>query len=227
MSTVDVESLVMESFDCGAATALQDCVGHSNQLYAGARDGAVYVWDRRDASVRRIAVGRGGVGCLDVSRDGQMLVTGSTVVDCWDTRKTVKPIVSFSQHQHLNWPKGSASTLSLSALQLEPESNSRIAVQSADGFCSMIDLASQSIMPILTDEVRPSEAGLAFLPGGAPWIAVVTGMWLRLCSTTRGKVKKGCSLELPSQPSSISYSETQGMAIATRGAFFLFGDKFL
>lgn len=224
--SVQAESTVVQTYDCGAMTALQDCAGCGPLLFGGARDGALYVWDRREGErVRRVAGSRGsgGIGCLDVSRDGQLLVAASTLVDVWDARKMGKPVVSFSQ-QHLGFGALSG-TSSLSAIQLEPDSNSRLAVQAADGCCSIFDLVSQTFANILTasDDAKPSEAGISFMPN-APWVAVASGSRIRLLSTARKKNSRGCSLELSNPVLALSCSEANGLAIATRGALILFGE---
>jgi hypothetical protein len=228
---VNVETTVMQSYDCGTLTALQDCVGHGPLVFAGARDGAVYVWDTREGSdrVRRVPAGRNGaVGCLDVSSDGQLLATSTTMVDLWDTRKLNKPVVSYSQHQlGLAGPASTAmgTQLSLSALEFEPGTNTRLAVQAANGCCNLFDLTSLSHSSVLSsvDDARPSEAGVSFLPN-APWLAVASGPRIRLCSTNRRK-KRGCSLELASTPLAVSCSQLGGLAITTRNLFILFGDE--
>lgn len=227
LMSVDVETTVMQSFDCGALTALQDCVGHGSLMFAGARDGAVYIWDRRAGdSARRVAAGRnGGVGCLDVSRDGQLLATSSTQVDLWDTRMLARPVVSYSQQQlGFAAPVSSATAVvSLSALEFEPGTNSRLAVQAYNGSCNLFDLASLSHVPVIpAKEAMPSDAGVSFLPNSS-WLAVACGPYIRICSTGRNK-QRGCSLLLKSHPLAISCSQVGGLAIATGRDLVLFGE---
>jgi WD40 repeat protein len=224
--TVQAETVIVQAYDCGAMTALQDCAGHGSLIYAGARDGSVYSWDVREGDrVRRMAGGRGGgISCVDISRDGQVLLTGSTLVDLWDTRKLVKPLVSYTQ-QRLGFA-GAATAPSLSALKFDPEGNVVIAVQVADGRCNLFDMTtfvSSQIIP--ASEAKPSEAGVSFLPGAA-WVAVATGSVLKLCPTNkRGNEKnRGCSVELNGPPTSLSCSEV-AIALVVRGSLILFGEN--
>ncbi len=220
----------LSAFDCEALTTLQDVVGtEQGLLYAGGRDGSLFVWDRR-ASVRCVQTsdgrGQGSLNCVELARDGQMLLTASAAgaLGVWDVRKTARQPAALYALPQLGLAGGAAR--SLGAMRLEPESNSRVALQLAgDGRCSLFDLASLSAVPLLgpaaAGEDERSVAGLAFLPG-APWLAATGARCIKLAHT--GRQRKEATLDVHAAVSCLSCHAREGLVYGTRaGELVVFG----
>ncbi len=186
------QSLVLE---CSAMTTMLDVVGTAQGLvFGGSRDGSLYLWDQR-AAVAPVSSNKGagsgfGLNCLQLSRDGQMLMSGTNAgsVDLWDVRKITRAAARYSL-VHLGFQQSRAGSTAdvIGAMHLQPDCNSRLAVQLADGRCSIFDLASLSATVLIgADAVRigmdRSDASVSFLPG-SPWLAAAFDSSVRLMHT--------------------------------------------
>ena len=226
--------VALAALECEALTTLQDAAGTAQGLvYAGARDGSVFVWDRRVSAARCAQLGggaRGGggsVNCVEVARDGQMLVCGSAsgALSVWDLRRAGRqPAAQYAAAQ-LGF---AGATGGVAAMRLEPESNSRVALQLADGRCSLFDLASLSAAPLLGPaaavEGERSQAALSFVPG-APWVAATGAHCVKLMHT--GRRRKEATLDVHAAVSCLSCHGRDGLVFGTRtGELVVFGHPY-
>jgi WD40 repeat protein len=225
----------LSAFGCEALTTLQDVAGTEQGLmYAGARDGSLFVWDRR-VSVRCVQTGGGGraqgsLNCLELSRDGQMLLCGSDAgsLGVWDVRKPTRQPAALYTLSQLGLAGGSSR--SIGAMRLEAESGSRVALQlSGDLRCSIFDLASLSaspqLGPVAAGEGERSVASLSFLPC-APWVAATGPRCIRLVHT--GRQRNQATLDVRAAVSCLSCHDREGVVFGTRaGELVVFGHPHL